>query len=81
MTALPLIADSDVDQEKLKELMSIARLISYARQSAENVNAVFPVQCLDMALAAILQEIDSTGQQQARFVDFDEDISMPIQCH
>ena len=49
------------DPDSLKELASIARLIVYARQSAKEVKASFPVWCLDLALGAVLQEMYGRG--------------------
>lgn len=51
------------DYDSLKELASIARLITYARQSAKTLNAGFPVWCLDLALGAVLQEMYGAGAQ------------------
>lgn len=79
--ALPSTAVSELDQERLKELASIARLISYARQSAQNLDADFPVRCLDMALAAILQEIYPAGAEQPHLADFDEDAGTLLHRH
>ena len=56
------------DAIALKELASIARLITYARQSAKGMNADFPVWCLDLALGAVLQEMDS-GMEQPALLD------------
>ena len=43
MTAVLSIGMTDQDPDSLKELASIARLITYARQSAKNLDAEFPV--------------------------------------
>ncbi|MFT4001216.1 MAG: hypothetical protein QM684_13325 [Rhizobium sp.] len=61
MTAAPPIGAAHQDPDSLKELASIARLITYARQSAKNLNAEFPVWCLDLALGAVLQEMYENG--------------------
>lgn len=63
MTAMLPIETVGYDTDALKELASIARLITYARQSAKGLNADFPVWCLDLALGAVLQEMYSSGQQ------------------
>lgn len=63
MTATLPIETASYDTDALKELASIARLITYARQSAKTLNADFPVWCLDLALGAVLQEMYSSGQQ------------------
>ena len=61
MTAILPIEMASQDSESLKELASIARLITYARQSAKSLNAEFPVWCLDLALGAVLQEMYENG--------------------
>jgi hypothetical protein len=63
MTAMLPMETVGYDMDALKELASIARLITYARQSAKELNADFPVWCLDLALGAVLQEMYSSGQQ------------------
>jgi len=61
MTAVLPVGAAYQDPDSLKELASIARLITYARQSAKNLNAEFPVWCLDLALGAVLQEMYENG--------------------
>jgi hypothetical protein len=73
MTAILPIENEEMNSEAIKELASIARLITYARQSAKGLKADFPVWCLDLALGAILQEIYVKGDQQPYFADIDED--------
>ena len=51
-------ANADND---LKELASLARLVSYARQSAKGMKAEFPAYCLDLALGALIQELGNRG--------------------
>ena len=81
MREVDSIAESGLDQEKLKELASIARLISYARQSAKSVDADFPVWCLDMALAAVLQEIYPASDGHYHPIDSDEDSGTSMRRH
>ena len=57
--------------EQLKELVSLARLVAFARQSAKELNADFPAYCLDLALGALMQDIhgdsiDTIGEDQPR---------------
>jgi hypothetical protein len=47
--------------EDLKELASLARLVAYARQNAKQLNAEFSAYCLDLALGALLQDLDRSG--------------------
>jgi hypothetical protein len=49
------------DDEQLKELASLARLVAFARQNAKELNADFPAYCLDLALKALLQDIYGGG--------------------
>jgi len=81
MTAILPIDNKEMDSEALKELASIARLITYARQSAKGLNADFPVWCLDLALGAVLQEMYATGEQQPHFADIDDDGGAMAQRH
>lgn len=81
MTATLPIENEEMDSETLKELASIARLITYARQSAKGLKADFPVWCLDLALGAVLQEIYSNGQPPQHFADIDDDGAMTAQRH
>ncbi|WP_168878750.1 hypothetical protein [Rhizobium sp. P28RR-XV] len=67
MTAALPIGATHQDPDSLKELASIARLITYARQSAKNLNAEFPVWCLDLALGAVLQEMYANGLRNLFF--------------
>lgn len=70
---LPFSADpADLNSDSLKELASIARLITYARQSAKELNVEFPVWCLDLALGAVLQEMYAGGEKPPLFDDGSE---------
>lgn len=44
-----------------EELAALARLVTFARQSAQDLNVSFPAYCLDMALSAILDELKVAG--------------------
>ncbi len=56
--------DTEIEDE-LKELASLARLVTFAKQRAHALQAEFPAYCLDLALGALLQEMyaddDMTG--------------------
>ncbi len=54
------IGSADKDQ-RLRDIASLARLVSYARQSARELNAEFSVYCLDLALGALLQDLSESG--------------------
>jgi len=44
-----------------KELTALARMVTHARQSANELQVTMPTYCLDMALAAILEELELHG--------------------
>jgi hypothetical protein len=44
-----------------KELAALARMVTHARQSANDLQIAMPTYCLDMALAAILEEMELHG--------------------
>jgi hypothetical protein len=78
MNALLPIETTAHASDTLKELASIARLITYARQSAKTIDAEFPVWCLDLALGAVLQEMYAGGLQQPLFEETSEaSVSVP----
>ncbi|WFU08675.1 hypothetical protein QA646_15450 [Rhizobium sp. CB3090] len=78
MTAILPIEMASQDSESLKELASIARLITYARQSAKSLNAEFPVWCLDLALGAVLQEMYTNGLQMPLFEEGVDNMSRAV---
>jgi len=43
------------------ELVSIARLVTYARNSAKELELEFPTYCLDLALGSLVEEISKRG--------------------
>ncbi|MBP2449369.1 hypothetical protein [Rhizobium leguminosarum] len=48
-------------EEELKELVSLARLVAYARENARDLDAEFSAYCLDLALGALMQDLDRSG--------------------
>jgi hypothetical protein len=44
-----------------KELAALARMVTHARQTANDLQIAMPAYCLDMALAAILEEMELHG--------------------
>lgn len=44
-------------QDRLKELASLARLVAFAQQNAKELDAGFSAHCLDLALDALMQEL------------------------
>lgn len=49
-----IVADSE-------EFAALARLIIYARQTSKTLNAEFTSYCLDLALAAVIDEMEKAG--------------------
>ncbi|MBB5666042.1 hypothetical protein [Rhizobium leguminosarum] len=47
--------------DELKELVSLARLVAYARENARDLNAEFSAYCLDLAFGALIQDLDRSG--------------------
>lgn len=44
-----------------RELTALARLITFARHCARDLNLKLPAYCLDVALMSILEEVDRCG--------------------
>ncbi|MDE1991037.1 MAG: hypothetical protein KGI75_00975 [Rhizobiaceae bacterium] len=78
MSAILPFEMASQDSESLKELASIARMITYARQSAKSLNADFPVWCLDLALGAVLQEMYANGLQVPLFEEGADKANMAV---
>lgn len=78
MTVTLPIEMAGQDSDSLKELASIARLITYARQSAKSLDAEFPVWCLDLALGAVLQEMYANGLQMPLFDEGMDKVNMAV---
>ncbi|VVT28241.1 hypothetical protein [Hoeflea sp. EC-HK425] len=47
--------------EFVKELAALARLVTFARQSAQSLDIEFPTYCLELALGSIFEEIVEAG--------------------
>ncbi|MBB4186385.1 hypothetical protein [Sinorhizobium terangae] len=45
-------------EDREKELLALARLVSYARDSAKTLNVEGVQYCLELALASLLQEVE-----------------------
>ncbi|MBO9100556.1 MULTISPECIES: hypothetical protein [unclassified Rhizobium] len=81
MTTILPNENREIDSDTLKELASIARLITYARESAKGMNAEFPVWCLDLALGAVLQEMYAARDPQSLMGEMDDDVCAMAQRH
>lgn len=44
-----------------KELAALARMVTHARQTAQDLGTTMPTYCLDVALAAIIEEMEMHG--------------------
>jgi len=44
-----------------KELAALARMVTHARQCAQDLGITMPAYCLDVALAAIIEEMEMHG--------------------
>ena len=58
--------------EFAKDLAALARLVTYARQSSQALNIEFPTYCLDLALGAIMEEMQDIGVDTTRLMATEE---------
>ncbi|RCS23492.1 hypothetical protein DUT91_14595 [Phyllobacterium salinisoli] len=63
---VPEVFTLNRDDEELKELMALARLLTFAQGTAKNLNANFVEYCLDMALNGILEELQANDKFKLR---------------
>jgi hypothetical protein len=73
-----LSAINNTDFEK--ELVALARMVTHARQSASDLQISMPAYCLDMALAAILEEMELHGIDMNRVADT-KNSGLPVGFH
>lgn len=52
---------SEEMDDRVRELLSLARLVTYARNSAKDLKVEFPTYCLDLALGSLIEEISKCG--------------------
>jgi hypothetical protein len=52
---------ADEMDDRTRELVSLARLVTYARNSAKDLKVEFPTYCLDLALGSLIEEISKCG--------------------
>jgi DNA polymerase I-like protein with 3'-5' exonuclease and polymerase domains len=64
------------DTEFEKELAALARMVTHARQSANELRITMPVYCLDMALASILEEMELHGIDLKKVTCSDKNAAM-----
>ncbi|WP_153020318.1 hypothetical protein [Paramesorhizobium deserti] len=53
-------------EDELRELMALARLLTFAQGTAKTLNAGFVEYCLDMAVSGILEELHSNDKFKLR---------------
>jgi hypothetical protein len=53
-------------EDKEKELLALARLVTYARDSAKTLNVEGVQYCLELALASLLKEASKFGRSASR---------------
>ncbi|WP_296018808.1 hypothetical protein [uncultured Agrobacterium sp.] len=53
--------NTDHNGDIAPELVSIARLVTYARNSAKDLHLEFSTYCLDLALGSLVEEIRKRG--------------------
>jgi hypothetical protein len=56
-------------EDKEKELLALARLVTYARDSAKTLNVEGVQYCLELALASLLKEAEDCGSQRAHLTN------------
>jgi hypothetical protein len=61
-----ILNTSPEDVDLAKELAALARLVTFARQSAQSLKVAFPTYCLDLALGAVLEEMKDIGMDTTR---------------
>ena len=64
-SAISIASFAEADGE-LKELTSLARMLMFARQTAQDLKSDFSVYCLDMALMELLEETGLDYDLQSR---------------
>ncbi len=52
---------ADELNDRTRELVSLARLVTYARNSAKDLKVEFSTYCLDLALGSLIEEISKCG--------------------
>jgi hypothetical protein len=67
------------DEEFAKELAALARLVTYARLSAQSLNIAFPTYCLDLTLGAVLDEMRQIGVDTRIMAN--DDYGIPVGFH
>lgn len=61
--------NADQNDAIATELVSIARLVTYARNSASDLDLEFSTYCLDLALGSLVEEIKKHGVDNTEVSD------------
>ena len=61
--------NTDQNGDIAPELVSIARLVTYARNSAKDLELEFSTYCLDLALGSLVEEIKKRGMDNTEGSD------------
>jgi hypothetical protein len=67
------------DEEFARDLAALARLVTYARLSAQSLNIAFPTYCLDLTLGAVLEEMRQNGVDTRIMAN--DDYGIPVGFH
>ena len=71
MAIEPLEQMADEADDRVRELASLARLVTYGRNSAKDLKIEFSTYCLDLALGSLLEELSRCGVATVEGVDCD----------
>ncbi|MBW8298499.1 MAG: hypothetical protein K0M60_02740 [Hydrogenophaga sp.] len=63
---------ADEMEDRTRELLSLARLVTYARNSAKDLKVEFSTYCLDLALGSLVEEISKCGVGDVEAADHED---------
>lgn len=64
--------NADDKGDHTHDLAALARLVTYARNSAKDLQLEFSTYCLDLALGSLVEEISKCGANDAEIADHGE---------
>lgn len=56
--------------EKVQELLALARLLTYAKETAGSLEADVAAFCIDAAIKAVLEQVSGDGVDALKLEDF-----------
>lgn len=74
------IAYDSKDKDFARELTALARLVTFARHCARDLNLKLPGYCLDVALMSVLEEVEKCGID-VKEVAAKDDYGVPAAFH